>query len=71
MKTITVNGEELVLDTAGALWWPGERTLVFADLHFEKGSSYARGGQMLPPYDTRTTLKRMSALIAAHASPNA
>jgi hypothetical protein len=66
VKTITVNGEELVLDTAGALWWPGERTLVFADLHFEKGSSYARGGQMLPPYDTRTTLKRMSALIAAH-----
>ncbi|HEX3674413.1 MAG TPA: ligase-associated DNA damage response endonuclease PdeM [Rhizomicrobium sp.] len=67
MTNIVVNGEALVLDAAGALWWPGERTLVFADLHFEKGSSYARGGQMLPPYDTRSTLKRMSALIAAHA----
>jgi uncharacterized protein len=66
LTDIVVNGEALVLDAAGALWWPGERTLVFADLHFEKGSSYARGGQMLPPYDTRSTLKRMSALIAAH-----
>ncbi|MGH6872535.1 MAG: ligase-associated DNA damage response endonuclease PdeM [Rhizomicrobium sp.] len=66
MKTIAVNGEELVLDAAGALWWPAERTLVFADLHFEKGSSYARKGQMLPPYDTRTTLKRMARLVAAH-----
>ncbi|HEY2068186.1 MAG TPA: ligase-associated DNA damage response endonuclease PdeM [Rhizomicrobium sp.] len=66
-KQITVNGEELVLHAAGALWWPGEETLVFADLHFEKGSSYARSGQMLPPYDTRTTLKRMAALVAEHA----
>ena len=22
-------------------WWPAERTLIFADLHFEKGCSYA------------------------------
>ncbi|HEY1631741.1 MAG TPA: ligase-associated DNA damage response endonuclease PdeM [Rhizomicrobium sp.] len=64
-KDVAVNGEELVLEAAGALWWPSERTLVFADLHFEKGSSYARRGQMLPPYDTRSTLKRMGALIEA------
>jgi hypothetical protein len=42
----------------------GERTLVFADLHFEKGSSYARSGTMLPPYDTRATLARVTALVA-------
>lgn len=64
---VAVNGEILVLDAAGALWWPGESTLVLADLHFEKGSSYARGGQMLPPYDTRTTLRRIAALIAERA----
>ncbi len=61
---IEVNGEELLLEAAGALWWPGEQTLVFADLHFEKGSSYARGGQMLPPYDTRATLTRMEVAVA-------
>jgi len=60
---IDVNGEELLLDASGALWWPGEQTLVFADLHFEKGSSYARGGQLLPPYDTRATLARMEAAV--------
>ncbi|MBI3675855.1 MAG: ligase-associated DNA damage response endonuclease PdeM [Proteobacteria bacterium] len=63
---IEVNGEHLMLDAAGALWWPSESTLVFADLHFEKGSSYARTGQLLPPYDTRTTLNRMARLVACH-----
>jgi DNA ligase-associated metallophosphoesterase len=61
---IRVNGEELLLDAAGALYWEAERTLVFADLHFEKGSSFARRGQMLPPYDTRTTLRRIETLVA-------
>ncbi|HWU26987.1 MAG TPA: ligase-associated DNA damage response endonuclease PdeM [Rhizomicrobium sp.] len=60
---IEVSGEELLLEVSGALWWPAENTLVFADLHFEKGSSYARGGQMLPPYDTRSTLARMETLV--------
>ena len=66
-SAIEVNGEELLLDAAGALYWPAEATLVFADLHFEKGSSYAKRGQMLPPYDTRTTLKRIEALLASYA----
>ena len=64
---IEVNGEELLLEAAGALWWPGEATLVFADLHFEKGSSYARGGQMLPPYDTRATLSRIETVVRRRA----
>jgi DNA ligase-associated metallophosphoesterase len=58
-----VNGESLLLDCAGSAFWPAERTLVFADIHFEKGSSLARHGALLPPYDTRTTLKRMTALL--------
>ncbi|MEJ1969283.1 MAG: ligase-associated DNA damage response endonuclease PdeM [Rhizomicrobium sp.] len=62
-----VNGERLMLDCAGALWWPAEGTLVFSDIHFEKGSSLARFGALLPPYDTRTTLRRMAALIARYA----
>jgi uncharacterized protein len=62
-----VNGEHLVLDCAGAAYWPAERTLVFSDIHFEKGSSFARRGTFLPPYDTRSTLKRMAELIARYA----
>ncbi|MES1200809.1 MAG: ligase-associated DNA damage response endonuclease PdeM [Pseudomonadota bacterium] len=49
----------------GALWIACARTLVVSDVHFEKGSAYARGGQMLPPYDTRAALKRLAALVAA------
>ena len=64
--SVTVNGETLLLDAAGALWWPEERTLVFADLHFEKGSAFARSGQLLPPYDTRTTLRRIEAAVAKY-----
>jgi len=64
---IRVNGEVLALDPSGALWWPERQTLVLADLHFEKGSSYARHGTYLPPYDTRTTLKRIAKLQAEYA----
>lgn len=59
-------GMRAVLDPAGALHWPAERTLVVADLHLETGSSYARGGQMLPPYDTAVTLARLDAAMARH-----
>ncbi len=57
---ISVNGETLTLDRSGAAFWPAEKTLVFADLHFEKGSSFARRGSLLPPYDTRSTIKRVA-----------
>ncbi|HXR95525.1 MAG TPA: ligase-associated DNA damage response endonuclease PdeM [Rhizomicrobium sp.] len=64
---IVVNGETLVLDRSGAAWWPRTATLILADLHFEKGSSYARFGQFLPPYDTRATLLRMADVMARRA----
>jgi DNA ligase-associated metallophosphoesterase len=44
---------------SGALYWPAEGALLVADLHLEKFSSYAKGGQFLPPYDTALTLKRL------------
>jgi DNA ligase-associated metallophosphoesterase len=44
---------------SGALFWRAESMLLVADLHFEKFSSFARRGFMLPPYDTGLTLKRL------------
>ena len=61
---LSVASIPLVPLVEGALWWPDESTLIVADLHFEKGSSFARRGQMLPPYDTMATLKRLAAVIA-------
>ena len=52
---------EVVLRNSGALWLERERALVAADVHFEKGSAYAARGQMLPPYDTRDALRRLTA----------
>ena len=57
----------LAIDAAGALYWPEERMLIVADLHFEKGSSYARRGQFLPPYDTAATLARLTQLVLRYA----
>ncbi|MFT3727628.1 MAG: ligase-associated DNA damage response endonuclease PdeM [Terricaulis sp.] len=47
----------------GALWIDDAKTLIVSDLHLEKGSSFARNGQMLPPYDTHATLARVAALM--------
>jgi DNA ligase-associated metallophosphoesterase len=52
------------LRPSGALWLAAVQALVVADLHLEKGSAYARRGQMLPPYDTRETLGRLEAEVA-------
>ena len=54
-------------DLSGALYWPDESTLIVADLHLEKGSSFARRGMLLPPYDTGATLARLARVIARHA----
>ncbi|MBT6202402.1 MAG: ligase-associated DNA damage response endonuclease PdeM [Rhodospirillaceae bacterium] len=51
-----VNGVALEPDVSGGLFWPERRVFVAADLHFEKGSAYARHGALLPPYDSHATL---------------
>lgn len=63
----TLGRAEVVMRCSGALWLPTAGTLVVADLHLEKGSSYAARGQMLPPYDTRETLRRLEAEALALA----
>jgi DNA ligase-associated metallophosphoesterase len=64
---IVVAGTTLVADCAGALYWPEESILAVADLHLEKGSSFAARGVLLPPYDTGATLGRFAALLARYA----
>lgn len=64
---ITVAGMALVADCDGGLYWPEEGLLAIADLHLEKGSSFATRGVLLPPYDTAATLGRIARLIARYA----
>lgn len=56
-------GERLMLDPAGGLFWPEQALLAVSDLHLEKGSSFARRGSLLPPWDTRATLDRLLLLL--------
>jgi uncharacterized protein len=60
---IHLAGERLMLDPAGALVWPAAGLLAVSDLHLEKGSSYARHGRLLPPWDTHVTLDRLGLLL--------
>jgi uncharacterized protein len=65
--TIVVANIALHADCSGALFWPEEGALVVADLHLEKGSSFATRGVLLPPYDTATTLARLARVVADYA----
>jgi DNA ligase-associated metallophosphoesterase len=65
---ITVAGVPLVADVAGALYWPEEGLLVVSDLHLEKGSAFAVRGVLIPPYDTATTLDRLSGVLLRYAA---
>jgi DNA ligase-associated metallophosphoesterase len=47
----------------GGLYHRASKSLLLADLHLEKASSYAVRGQMLPPYDSIETLRRVAALV--------
>ena len=60
---IRLNGVPLAAEPEGALHWADEATLVVADLHLEKGTSYAPAGSFLPPYDTRATLAALATLV--------
>ncbi|RVT87194.1 ligase-associated DNA damage response endonuclease PdeM [Rhodobacteraceae bacterium CCMM004] len=58
-------GARLVLLPSGGVHWPETGTLIVSDLHLGKSERMARrGGPMLPPYETRDTLRRLAADLA-------
>lgn len=62
MVPFSFAGHELAALRDGAVFWPARRALIVADLHLEKASWFAKGGQMLPPYDSLATLTELTAL---------
>ena len=65
-ETIKLGDLRLEPDLSGALWVPDERTLLVADLHFEKGSAFASRGVHLPPYDTSSTLALLERAVGQY-----
>ncbi len=65
---LTLGPETLHALPSGALHWPARRLLAVSDLHLGKSARLARrAGALLPPYETRATLERLDADIAATA----
>ncbi len=65
MVPLSFAGHEFFASPEGALHWPAEQALLVADLHLEKASWFAAGGQMLPPYDSLATLQALAGEIEA------
>jgi hypothetical protein len=63
---IVFAGEPAVLDASGALFLPRRDLLIVSDLHLEKGSFHAARGHPVPCHDTRDTLSRLAAALAAY-----
>jgi uncharacterized protein len=63
-QRISLMGLDFIPDLSGALYAPEFRALLVADLHLEKGTSLARRGVHLPPYDTRESLNQLRAALA-------
>ena len=62
----TLLGVALQARASGALWHEGSRLLVVSDLHLGRSERLARrGGALLPPYETRETLRRLDDEIEA------
>lgn len=60
-------GQRFQVAGEAALYWPDQSALLVADLHLEKASAYAARGQMLPPYDSLSTLQELASLADANA----
>ena len=65
MVPFSFAGEIFSATPGGALFWPDRQALLVADLHLEKASWYAKGGQFLPPYDSQATLSALAAEVDA------
>ena len=63
---IKLAGLEMIPDLSGALYLPDQQTLIIADLHLEQGTSLARRGLHVPPFDTQSSLDLLDAVVSAN-----
>ncbi len=63
---VLLAGEEVLLLAQKALYWPRERMLVIADIHFGKAASFRALGVPVPRGTTTENLAGLDALLAVH-----
>jgi DNA ligase-associated metallophosphoesterase len=60
---LTITGEEVYLLAERALWWPNASTLVVADLHWGKASTFRAAGIPIPIGTTSDDLARLDSAL--------
>lgn len=65
---VRVAGETVLLLPEKALYWPGERMLVVADIHFGKAAAFRALGVPVPRGTTTENLLGLDALVDAHGA---
>ena len=63
---IELEQTELWLLADKAIYWPEQRALLIADIHFGKAAAYRRLGQPVPHGTTQANLQRLDALLARY-----
>ena len=64
MKKLEFCQNTFDIDPHGILIWSKLNTAIVSDLHLEKGSSYAKYGQYIPPYDSLETLIKLEKILS-------
>lgn len=60
--TARIGGETVWLLPSHALWWPAQRMMIVADVHFGKAATYRALGQPVPSGTTNDNLGRLVSL---------
>lgn len=63
---VELAGEEVLLLPQKALYWPAERSLLVADIHFGKAASFRALGVPVPRGTTSENLAALDALLRAY-----
>jgi DNA ligase-associated metallophosphoesterase len=63
MLQVILQGEEMILLPGKALYWPKQKTIIIADLHWGKSAHFRKNGIAIPADTQRQDEKRLSALI--------
>lgn len=68
MHEVDLAGETALLLAEKALYWPREKMLVIADIHFGKAAAFRSFGIPVPSGTTTQNLQALDALVQAHGA---
>jgi uncharacterized protein len=66
VQPLSVAGTTLLLLPEKAAYWPEQKTLLVADVHFGKAAAYRKLGQPVPRGTTAANLQKLDRLLRTH-----